>query len=90
MFCGFSDLRCVIVVGGLLCLTGIGAIIGIPLILAGLLALFLGPLLGLTSIKGKCPYCETSVTAQSTAVVVTCSAYQKRIVIREKRFYRIE
>jgi hypothetical protein len=81
---------CLIVAGGLLCLTGMGAIIGIPLILAGLLTPFLGPVLALTTIKGPCPYCETSVTAQSRAVGVTCPACQKRIIIREKRFYRIE
>jgi DNA-directed RNA polymerase subunit RPC12/RpoP len=81
---------CLIVAGGLLCLTGIGAIIGIPMILGGLLAPFLGPVLGLTNIKGKCPYCETNVTAQSRALGVTCPACKKRIVIREKRFYGID
>jgi DNA-directed RNA polymerase subunit RPC12/RpoP len=81
---------CLIVAGGLLCLTGIGAIIGIPMILGGLLAPFLGPVLRLTHIKGKCPYCETNVTAQSTALGVTCPACNKRIVIRQKRFYRID
>ena len=81
---------CLIVAGGLLCLTGIGAIIGIPMILAGLLAPFLGPVIGLTNIRGKCPYCEISVKALSRDVGVTCPACKKRIVIRQRRFYKID
>lgn len=76
--------------GGILCLTGIGAIIGIPLILGGLLAPFLAPLLGLSNIKGQCPYCGSDVLVSSREPGVNCRACKKRIVIRDKKFFRVE
>ncbi len=79
-----------ILVGFLLCLTGIGAIIGVPLIIGGIASPFIGPVAGLTSIKGKCPYCESEVQASSTDKGVTCAACKKRIVIRDKKFYKVE
>jgi DNA-directed RNA polymerase subunit RPC12/RpoP len=80
-----------ILVGFLLCLTGIGAIIGVPLIIGGIASPFIGPVaVGLTSIKGKCPYCESEVQASSMDKGVTCPACKKRIVIRDKKFYKVE
>lgn len=79
-----------IVVGVLLSLTGIGAILGVPMILMGILAPFVGPLMGLSSIKGQCPYCGSDVSTFSTNRGVTCSACKKRIVIRDKTFLRVE
>ena len=64
---GGATSGCLIVMGGLLCLTGIGAIIGIPLILGGLLAPFLAPLVTMGSLKGPCPYCGTQAIAYGRA-----------------------
>ncbi len=77
-----------IVIGILLSLTGVGAIIGIPLIIGGFFMPFLGPLIGLANIKGDCPYCGNVVTAMSTKPGIDCPACKKRIIIKDKNFYR--
>ena len=50
-----------IIVGTLLCLTGLGAFLGIPMIIAAIFAPLAGPLIGIGEHKGKCPSCGTRV-----------------------------
>jgi tRNA(Ile2) C34 agmatinyltransferase TiaS len=50
-----------LIVGGMLCCTGLGAFAGVPLILLGILAPLLGTVLGLYELHGKCPWCGTSM-----------------------------
>lgn len=45
--------------GGLLCLTGLGAILGIPLIILAFLAPLAGPLMGVGEQQVRCPSCKT-------------------------------
>lgn len=85
---GLAGSGCLLVLGGLLSATGIGAIIGVPMILAGLLLPFIGPILGFNSIKGPCPYCGYSVQALPTDPGLNCPACKQRIVVREKRFFK--
>src|ERR1035438_8397569 len=87
---GWGVSGCLIPLGILLCFTGIGAIVGVPVILAGLLAPVLGPLLGLGALKGRCPWCGTVVTSATAAKGIDCPACKKRIVIRDKRFIKID
>jgi len=51
-----------VIVGGMLCLTGLGAILGIPMIVAAVFAPLLGPLFGMGAHRGKCPSCGTLVS----------------------------
>ena len=83
-------------IGFVLCLTGIGAIIGIPMILFSLGTIVFGPLLGIVAapkglLKGDCPYCShPSITASNKAPGIDCPACMRRIVIREKRFLKVD
>ncbi len=79
-------LGCLIPAGILLCFTGIGALFGVPLIIAGLIA----PLFGLMSIKGPCPYCGCTIRAMKTSEGVTCKACKKRVVVRGGKLYRVD
>ena len=79
-----------IIAGSIFCATGIGAIIGIPLILGGIAAPFLAPFIGRSLIKGQCPYCGSDVSILGSSPGVNCSACKKRIVIRDKKFFRVE
>ncbi|MEK7775316.1 MAG: hypothetical protein AAB305_05480 [Candidatus Zixiibacteriota bacterium] len=79
----------IIAIGFLLCFTGIGMLIGIPLIIAGLLMLILAPLVAFGTLKGKCPWCATEVYSTSPEGF-NCSACKKRIVIKDKKFFKIE
>ncbi len=78
-----------IILGIILSFTGIGAIIGIPMIIIGILMPFVGPIMGLTAIKGKCPYCGSDITSSSTAQGVNCKACNNRVVIKGKKFIKI-
>ena len=48
-----------IILGTLLCLTGLGAFLGVPLILLAIIAPLVGPLIALGEHKVRCPYCNT-------------------------------
>lgn len=75
-------------VGILLTLTGVGAIIGIPLIILGIVMFFISPLLGLGAVKGDCPWCGTTVTVMAKGE--DCPICKKRIVVKDKKFIKIE
>jgi DNA-directed RNA polymerase subunit RPC12/RpoP len=79
-----------IIVGTLLCLTGLGAILGIPMILGGALAPLLGPLIGLGELKGKCPWCGAPVSSILNIPGFNCRACNNRIVLRKRKFTRAE
>ena len=75
-----------IIVGVLLCLTGLGAILGIPLIIGGVLAPLAGPMIGLGELKGSCPWCGIAVTSILSKSGFYCHACSKRIDIRDRKF----
>lgn len=52
-----------LIVGGMLCCTGLGAFAGVPLIVLGILAPMLGTVLGLHELHGKCPWCGTNIVS---------------------------
>lgn len=77
-----------IIVGTMLCLTGLGAFLGVPMIIAGVLSPLLGPMIGIGEPKGKCPWCGTAVTNVFNASGFECHACSKRIAVRNQRFIR--
>jgi hypothetical protein len=48
-----------LIFGTLLCLTGLGAFLGVPMIISGILAPLAGPMLGMGEHKARCPNCHT-------------------------------
>ena len=87
---GFIATPILIIVGTLLCLTGLGAVLGIPMILAGIFAPLLGPLIGLGALKGKCPWCGSPVSSISSTQSFDCEACKKRIAVKIGKFVRVE
>ena len=83
---GMLAVPILVIVGTLLCLTGLGAILGIPMILAAVLAPLLGPLIGIGALKGKCPWCGTAVSSVVNVPGFHCHACKKRIAIEKRRF----
>jgi predicted RNA-binding Zn-ribbon protein involved in translation (DUF1610 family) len=75
-----------IIVGTMLCLTGLGIFLGVPLIIGGMLAPLAGPLVGFGSLKGKCPSCGTAVSSLNSKGSFECEACHQRIVIRDQKF----
>jgi hypothetical protein len=48
-----------IIFGTLLCLTGLGAFLGVPMIIFAIIAPLAGPLLGIGEHSVRCPSCNT-------------------------------
>jgi len=79
-----------IILGTLLCLTGLGAILGVPLILGAIFAPLLGPMIGLGALKGSCPWCGGQLGAISSKQSFDCSHCHQRVLIRNRKFVRAE
>jgi len=77
-----------IIVGTMLCLTGLGAILGIPMIVGGVLAPILGPMICLGEPKGKCPWCGTRVTNVFNASSFECHECGKTIDAHDRHFIK--
>src|ERR1035437_2012000 len=75
-----------IIVGTMLCFTGLGAILGITMILAAVFSPLLGPMIGLGALKGKCPWCGVSVSSIANAKDFDCHECGKRIAIKHREF----
>ncbi len=80
-------------IGLLLSLTGIGAIIGIPMILIGLVMPFsvggFTGLMGMITKKGNCPYCNFAITV-TPMPGIDCPACKKRILNQNGILKRFE
>ncbi len=57
---GFLAAPVLIIYGGMICLTGLGVFLGVPMIIAGICAPLIGSLMGINALKGKCPWCGVS------------------------------
>jgi len=77
-----------LIVGTMLCLTGLGAFLGVPMIVAGVLAPLLGPMIGIGELKGKCPWCGTAVSNVVNAPGFACHACSQRIAVENRRFIK--
>jgi DNA-directed RNA polymerase subunit M/transcription elongation factor TFIIS len=70
--------------GIFLSMTGIGSLIGMPLVIVSFFIPFVLAFITLSFISGPCPYCGHKVLAQTKKTGVNCSACKKRIVIGRK------
>ncbi|MFP5236289.1 MAG: zinc ribbon domain-containing protein [Acidobacteriota bacterium] len=53
LYFGLVAAPVMVIVGTMLCLTGLGAFLGIPMIIGGILAPLAGPMFGMGAVKGK-------------------------------------
>jgi len=88
MFFGVIVTPMCLIVGTMLCLTGLGAILGVPVIIGGILAPILGPMICLGEPKGKCPWCGTKVTNVFNASSFDCHECGKRIDAHDRHFIK--
>ena len=77
-----------IIVGTMLCLTGLGAFLGIPVIIAGILAPLLGPMIGIGEPRGKCPWCGAALDNVVNTPAFDCHACNGRIAMKNQRFVK--
>ena len=77
-----------IIVGTMLCLTGLGAILGIPMIIGGILAPILTPMIVIGEPKGMCPWCGTKVSNVFNAAHFECHECGQRIDAQNRHFIK--
>jgi len=69
--------------GTLLCLTGLGAFLGIPLIIGALFAPLAGPLFGMGEHRVRCPYCNTREITVADNRLHYCPNCEKEFALGE-------
>lgn len=72
-----------IVTGIMICLTGWGILLGVPVIVAGILAPLAGPLLGMSEHAAKCPACGTRVVTVADGKVHHCPMCSETFAVGE-------
>lgn len=72
-----------IIVGTLLCLTGLGAILGIPMIIAAIVAPLAGPLIGIGEHRAKCPSCGARMVTVADGLNHYCPSCEKEFSLSE-------
>jgi DNA-directed RNA polymerase subunit RPC12/RpoP len=77
-----------IIVGGMLCCTGLGAFLGVPVIIAGILAPLIGPMVGLGEPRGKCPWCGTELTDIVNSPAFECHSCKGRVLLQDRKFVK--
>ena len=77
-----------LIVGTLLCLTGLGALLGIPMIVVGILAPLIGPMIGMRTHSGQCPYCGAALSNIESTHGATCPACNHAIAVKHGMIVR--
>ncbi len=72
-----------IVTGIMICLTGWGILLGLPVIVAGILAPLAGPLLGMSEHAAKCPVCGTHMVTVADGKVHHCPVCSEKFAVGE-------
>lgn len=80
----------VFMVGLLLSLTGIGAVVGIPMMLMGLATPAYGFFHRYDVLRGPCPHCHFDATVGGGKVAFRCTVCKRRIGVRGETFVGIE
>ncbi len=76
------------IVGTMLCLTGLGALLGVPMIIVAVLAPLLGPMIGIGAMHGTCPWCGIRIHSIITVPEFYCHGCSKPILIENRKFLR--
>ncbi len=87
--CSFAFGIGAFVLGGILTITVIGSIIGIPMLFIGVGAICLSPVMFLMLSEGSCPYCNNHVVIMDGKKVAKCKECKNRFSICEKMLHRI-
>jgi hypothetical protein len=75
--------------GGLITLTVIGSIVGIPMMFIGGGAILLSPVMFLALSQGNCPYCQHETIVMNGKKVMKCSSCKNRFSVRDGALFRI-
>lgn len=88
LFFGLIAAPPLIIYGTMICLLGPPMVLGIPLIVAGIAAPFLGPYLAINAVRGNCPWCAAKITSVGPLDAFYCHACSRRIVVKDREMMR--
>ena len=74
--------------GVLLCLLGWGIFLGVPMIVLGVIAPLLGPVMGMTEHRGKCPACGTRMISVDDGKAHECPVCCEKFAIGDGEIAR--
>ena len=77
-----------IIFGTLLCLTGLGAFLGVPMIVGAILAPLAGPLFGIGEHSVRCPSCHTREITIADNKLHYCPNCDKEFAVGEHQVVR--
>ena len=81
LFYGLIAMPILIIPGILLCLLGWGIFFGVPMIVLGILAPLLGPVLGMGEHRAKCPGCGMKVITRSDGKLHHCPSCNESFAV---------
>jgi len=67
----------------MLCLTGLGAFLGVPMIIAAVFAPLAGSMMGMGEHKGRCPSCKTRMISIPDAKGHECPVCNKKFTVED-------
>jgi len=88
LLCGVIAAPILLIVGIMLCLTGLGALLGVPMIIAAIFAPLAGPLFGMGEYKVSCPSCKTRMITVPDGQLHYCPACQKEFALGEHQLVK--
>jgi DNA-directed RNA polymerase subunit RPC12/RpoP len=88
LFFGLIAAPILVIGGGMICLTGLGIFLGVPLIIAGACAPLIGPLVGLNSLKGSCPWCNGEISGVGLFDYFSCPNCNRRIAVKDREMLK--
>ena len=81
LYLGLIAAPILIIPGVLLCLLGWGIFFGVPMIVLGILAPLLGPVVGMGEHRGKCPSCSTRMISMDDGKTHECPVCSEKFAI---------
>ncbi len=89
LFYGLIAATILIVTGIMICLTGWGLFLGVPVIVLGVLAPLAGPLFGMSERPAKCPECGTRVVTLADGQVHACPACRAPFAVAKEHLAQV-
>ena len=83
LYYGLIAAPILIIPGVLLCLLGWGIFFGVPMIVLGIMAPLMGPVLGMGEHKGECPSCGTLMISIADSREHECPVCSKKFAIED-------
>lgn len=70
--------------GTMLCLAGLGALAGVPVIILVILSPLIGPTLGIKVVRGSCPSCGAKIGSIGPIDTFVCRSCKNKVQVKRR------